>query len=438
MPAPLNIIQSDVSIPQKADAVVIGGGIIGVCTAYFLAKAGVKVALVEKGRIGAEQSSRNWGWCRQMNRDKRELSIATRSLELWDELKKDLQNDIGFRRCGLLYLASDDAEVETWAKWCHWARGEGIRTDVLTAAQATERGAASSRPWKGGVFSPTDGIADPSAAAPAIAAGVQNLGGTIHQFCAALGVERSGGRISGVLTEKGTIGTDRVALAGGAWTSSFCRQLGISLPQTSARSSILSITKAPDHLPDAVHTKDVSLTRRSDGGYTLAISGMIQLDPTFQSLRYAHRFLPMFSLRRGSVRAGGLQGLRYGHESRRRFDPDKPTPMETTRILDPRPNQSIVEETLRRARLLFPALGTATVQSAWASYIDNTPDGVPVIDEVEPGFIISAGMSGHGFGVGPGYGQMTAAIAQGHDPDLPCRQYALARLLKGKLKVAGF
>ena len=89
--------------------------------------------------------------------------------------------------------------------------------------------------------------------------------------------------------------------------------------------------------------------------------------------------------------------------------------METTRILDPRPNPSIVEETLRRARVLFPELGTSTVQNAWAGYIDNTPDGVPVIDEVEPGFIVSAGMSGHGFGVGPGYGQMTAAIAQGYE-----------------------
>jgi len=438
MPAPLKIVQSAASLPEEADVVVIGGGIVGVCTAYYLAKDGVKVALLEKGRIGAEQSSRNWGWCRQMNRDERELEIATRSLELWDRLNSESKAAIGFRRCGLLYLAENDSEVETWAKWCNWAKGEGVRTDVLTADQATERGAASSRRWKGGVFSPTDGIADPAAAAPVIAAAIQEMGGTVHQFCAALSVDRLGGKTCGVVTESGTIKTDRVVLAAGAWASSFCRQLGISFPQASVRSSILSITKSPDHLPDAVHTSSVSLTRRSDGGYTLAISGLAQFDPTFQSLRYAGQFLPMFVQRRDSLRPGDLQGLRYGHESRRRFGHGMTTPMQKHRILDPRPNQAVIDETLRRARILFPELGTSAVQNAWAGYIDSTPDGVPVIDEIQPGVFLSAGMSGHGFGVGPGYGQMTASLVQGHVPDLSHSQYAFTRFQKGKLKVAKF
>ena len=75
---------------------MIGGGIIGVFTAYYLAQRGVSVALVEKGRIGAEQSSRNWGWCRQQNRDARELPMATKSLDLWEQFAAESGEDTGF------------------------------------------------------------------------------------------------------------------------------------------------------------------------------------------------------------------------------------------------------------------------------------------------------------------------------------------------------
>ncbi|MBN8906826.1 MAG: FAD-binding oxidoreductase, partial [Rhodospirillales bacterium] len=79
MPAPLVSVESSPSLPREADVVVIGAGIVGSCAAYHLARRGLSVALVEKGAVGAEQSSRNWGWCRQQNRDARELPMATRS-----------------------------------------------------------------------------------------------------------------------------------------------------------------------------------------------------------------------------------------------------------------------------------------------------------------------------------------------------------------------
>src|SRR6478735_12811158 len=154
LPQPLRLLETSTTPPASADVVVIGGGIIGVFTAYYLARRGLSVAVVEKGRIGAEQSSRNWGWCRQQNRDARELPMATKSLELWERFAADSGEDTGFRRCGLLYLSNNDEELATWARWRDFARTAGVTTQVLSAAEANERARSTGKAWKGGVFSP--------------------------------------------------------------------------------------------------------------------------------------------------------------------------------------------------------------------------------------------------------------------------------------------
>ncbi len=136
----------------------------------------MKVALVEKGRVGAEQSSRNWGWCRQQNRDARELPLSTKSLDLWEQFAAETGEDTGFRRCGLLYLSNNEKELASWAKWGEFARTVNVKTHMLTAEQAAEHGRVTGKSWKGGVFSPTDGTADPSRAAPAVARAIIKLG----------------------------------------------------------------------------------------------------------------------------------------------------------------------------------------------------------------------------------------------------------------------
>src|SRR5947199_8284530 len=133
MPAPLIHIDTSLDLPFSADVVVIGGGIIGVFAAYYLTLRGLSVALVEKGRIGAEQSSRNWGWCRQQNRDARELPLASKSLDLWDRFAAESGEDTGFRRCGLLYLSDDDAELTRSASWRDFAKTAGVTPHMLSS-----------------------------------------------------------------------------------------------------------------------------------------------------------------------------------------------------------------------------------------------------------------------------------------------------------------
>ncbi|GHC73287.1 NAD(P)/FAD-dependent oxidoreductase [Limoniibacter endophyticus] len=430
MPAPLMHIETNAELPQEADVVVIGGGVVGVFTAYYLARRGVKVALVEKGRIAAEQSSRNWGWCRQQNRDARELPMATKSLDLWENVARETGEDTGFRRCGLLYLSQNETEIAGWAKWRDFARTVGVTTHMLSAEEASERGRATGRRWKGGVFSPSDGTANPERAVPVTARGIIAAGGTVHQNCAARGVELSAGRVSGVVTEKGTIRTKTVVMAGGAWASSFVHQLGFRFPQAAVRASILAVAPGAEGLPDALHTAEVSMTKRGQGGYTLAISGRARVDPTPQQLRFSREFVPMFARRWRSLAPGGLEGWKNGHETLKKWSLDAVTPMEKNRILDPKPDQGQIDLTYSRARELLPDLRNTPIAHAWAGYIDSTPDGVPAIGELEtiPGFILAAGFSGHGFGIGPGAGHMIADVITGQEPIVDPKPYRPERL----------
>ena len=102
------VVEERPSVPRKVDVAIIGGGIVGIATALELARRRISVALFEKGRLGGEQSSRNWGWCRQIGRDRRELPLAELSMRLWGELPHPKGARV-FDQCGIVYLAGTDA-----------------------------------------------------------------------------------------------------------------------------------------------------------------------------------------------------------------------------------------------------------------------------------------------------------------------------------------
>ncbi|OJY71884.1 MAG: D-amino-acid oxidase [Rhodospirillales bacterium 70-18] len=430
---PLETLPSDDRLPERAEIVVIGGGIVGASAAYYLAKKGHRVALLEKGLVGAEQSSRNWGWCRQQNRDARELPLAQRSLALWDGLRAETGMDLGFRRSGLVYVTTDPADLAQWEKWGEFARQRQVDTRMLSAAEARALAAGSTGQWIGGVHSPTDGIADPSRAAPALAAAARRLGASIHQHCAARGLETTGGAVSGVVTERGTIRTATVLCAGGAWASMFCRWHGIDFPQAGVRSTVFRTAPLPDVVKGGFYCSDFSLARRLDGGYTVSMPAAGRLDVTPQGLRYARAFWPAFRSRRKAlhVRLGG--SFLRGPEALARWRLDQVSPFERMRVLDPAPNLSAIEATLARVRACYPELAGIAVAQSWCGWIDTTPDMVPVISPLDrlPGLHLAAGFSGHGFGIGPAAGQLAADLIVGDPPAVDPYPFRHARLVDG-------
>src|SRR5579884_2598864 len=159
-------VRSDEAVPAQADVVVIGGGIIGVSTALFLAEKGVSVVLCEKGHIAGEQSSRNWGWCRKMARDPREIPLIIESLRLWQGMNERVEAETGFRQCGIMYLFETEAETARHAAWLDYARQYQLDTRLLSGAEAMRLLPGLTGRWAGALYTASDGRSAPPRRSP--------------------------------------------------------------------------------------------------------------------------------------------------------------------------------------------------------------------------------------------------------------------------------
>ena len=175
--------------PAACDVVVLGGGVIGVMTAWFLAERGLRVTLCEKGRIAGEQSGRNWGWVRQQGRDPGELPIMVESLAIWRRLAAEMGEGLGFRQTGVLYLAKTEHEIAGFEAWTEHSRAHRLDTRLLTAGETSAMLKGAVAPWKGGLFTASDARAEPWVAVPALAAVAVEKGVVIRESCAVRGLD---------------------------------------------------------------------------------------------------------------------------------------------------------------------------------------------------------------------------------------------------------
>ncbi len=232
-------VETDVALPRRADVVIIGGGIAGISTLLALAESGVPAVLVEKGRLAGEQSSRNWGFCRTQGRDQTEVPLALESLRQWDRMDQRVGGDVGFTRAGACYLCETPAQVAAYEAWLENARQWQVQSRILSPDEVDAVLPGSSRRWAGALYTPNDGRAEPQRAVPLMAQAARRLGATIVVNCAARGFETKAGRVSGVVTEHGTIACDAVVLAGGAWSRLFCGNMGVDFPQLKMLGSVM-------------------------------------------------------------------------------------------------------------------------------------------------------------------------------------------------------
>jgi len=424
--------------PARSDVVVIGGGIIGASAALFLARKGLSVTLLEKGRIGGEQSSRNWGWCRTMGRAPAEIPLAIESLRLWENLDREMDGALGFQRCGIAYLYDSEREIAAAEAWLNAASPYQLGARRLGADDIGKLLPGAARPFRGGLFTPGDARAEPSLAAPAIAEAARRAGAHVLENCAARGVETTAGRVGAVISERGRIACQAVLLAGGAWSRLFCGNFGVDLPQLKVLGSVMRtapLEGAPEH---SVGAADFAFRKRRDGGYTLARRNGNISSITPDSFRLFFDFLPALASDWRDLRL--RVGRRFLEEWRapRRWALDAPSPFEAVRTLDPSPADEVLDEGEAKLKAAFPVFAKAKIVQRWGGLIDVTPDAVPVISPLDsmPGFYFATGFSGHGFGIGPASGRLAADLVTGDAPLVDPAPFRLDRFKRAARSMA--
>ena len=418
-------------LPEAVDVAIIGGGVIGLATAWYLTKQGISVLLCEKGRVAGEQSSRNWGWIRKQGRDADELPIAIDSQDAWAGLAGEIGEDVGFSRQGVAYLAETEEQLARHAQWLEVAKAHQLDTRLLTAAQADALIAGPPGQYAGALYTPSDACAEPAKAVPALARAARRKGALIRENCAVRGLDLVAGALAGIITEHGLVRTHIVICAAGAWSSLLLRHLGIKLPQLCLRATAVRTAKAPEVFTGNAAAPDLAFRRRQDGGYTVASSNLNEHLVGLDSLRHLLRFLPDLASSRRLVKLL-LRGL-LRRLAPRRWRDDQISPFERTRVLNPLPPQDVLAEIRERLAKRLPALAEIPFAETWAGMIDFTPDLVPVMDEAAryPGLFIATGFSGHGFGIGLGAGKLMAEMALGRQPVHDLRRFRLSRFSDG-------
>ena len=424
------------ALPDAVDVIIIGGGVIGIFSALYLNRLGKRVLVCEKGRIAGEQSSRNWGWIRQHGRDAAEIPITAQAVKLWHEIDAETGGACGVKTTGIAYLADNEKRMHKLLEWLDIAKEHDLDSYAMGAEHVDSM---FSQPhegkWIGGTCTPSDCVAEPWQAVPAVAKLAHQEGVLIRENCAVRDIQRQAGAVSGVVTEAGEVACNQVVLCGGAWSSVFARRLGIKLPQLTVEATVAQTQPLGAGIGHSFSDGEIAMRKRADGGYNIALADShgIYLGP--DSFRHALPFFPLLKTSWNELQIKGLspKGFSDAWGLKRNWSADEITPFEQMRVMDPPSNDRRVARMQQRFTERFPQQVGLDILSSWSGMIDAMPDVVPVVDEVQqiPGFYLATGMSAHGFGIGPGYGRVIGRMLSGLPAEQDLTRCRLSRFSDG-------
>ena len=426
-------VESDDQIPEQADVVIIGGGFIGCCTALSLAERGVSVALCEKGVIAGEASGRAAGMVEYEHLAPIKMEMVARSMELWRGMGERIGRDIGYNGRGLITLYDSDSHIEGAQMWLDSVKGRpGVEARIISGSEAAQIDASLGSSWRGALYQPNGASIEARLAAPAIAEAAREKGAKILQQCAVRGIHREAGKITAVETEKGSIRTSQVVLAGGLWSPMVANQLGISLPQIMVFAEQLSIDPVSGGPEISGMTPAGYFRPEPDGGYMFgAAAGVLPIIPTiFRNLRELmsmptdvdQEIKPVFNWRtfRLESRAG------------KRCVPGELSEFEKTRIFEP-------ELVGRTCAKMYEGMGQhvaafrgSRIRERYTGSLMASLDNLGVLSPVKtvPGLFLGTGML-YGLTMGPAAGEALADMITGETPSFDVTPYRYERFIDG-------
>ncbi|MBU1355959.1 MAG: FAD-binding oxidoreductase [Candidatus Edwardsbacteria bacterium] len=367
---------------KSADVIIIGGGIVGAATGYYLAQAGYKVRLIEKGYLCAGSTGRCIGGIRQQFTSEGSIKLMLESVRHFSNMKEELGIDVHWYPGGYLFLAHSPEKKEAFLANIAVQQSFGLKdvrwVDAYEAGQVAP--GLNIDGLLGGSYCPSDGQAYPFAVVNGYAEKIKSLGGRINTFTEVTAILQGGGRVQGVKTAEGPEYHAAIVInAAGPWAKEIGMMAGISVPVEPERHEAL-ITEGVEYL-----NIPMLVDYRTDGGY-------------FQQFRHNGQFIGCYS----------------------------PVPSVPGHSTDS--THEFLHEMPKRMLKLVPALAPVKVIRQWSGSYENTPDGNPILDRSPlEGFYVIAGMCGHGFMLGPAIGRMAADFIKKGAKEPPIAEFALER-----------
>jgi sarcosine oxidase subunit beta len=350
-------------LPKTAEVVIIGGGVMGVSTAYHLASKGCSdVLLLERNRFfGEEATGRCAGGIRYQFSNEIDVRLSQHSIPMLERFADELEQEIDLRHCGYLFLLSQEDDVKVFRENVALQCSLGVETEWLSPEEAAQRAyPVDTRGMLAATFNAREGLADPSGVVQGYVRGARRLGVRLVNEVEATGIDTAGSRVRGVRTNRGTVSAGAAVNAAGPWAAQVGAMAGVDIPVRPVRRQI-AVTTAIPGLPD---------------DFPMVID--------FAQSLYFHR-----------EGQGVLTGMSNPQE-KEGFDQSVDGGWELTH--------------LEAAVARFPLLENAGVLNRWAGLYEVSPDSLAILGRVPQveGFYCINGFSGHGFMHGPICGLLLA------------------------------